>query len=59
MDVRQVKKTAVDLDTNSVFFVVQGNADTPLAYIEEAVAELVEQVKKYCGGQEKIIGKIE
>lgn len=59
LDVRQVKKTAVDLDTNSVFFVVQGNADTPLAYIEEAVAELVEQVKKYCGGQEKIIGKIE
>jgi DNA/RNA-binding domain of Phe-tRNA-synthetase-like protein len=59
LDVRQVKKTAVNEDTTSVFFVVQGNSNTPIDYIRKATAELVEQVKKYCGGKEKIIGIVD
>jgi len=59
LDVRQVKKTKVTVDTSSVFIVVQGNPNTSFVYIEEAVSELVKQIKKYCGGNEKVIGKIE
>jgi len=56
LDVRQVNKTAVNIDTTATFFVVQGNTETPIEYIKNATDDLIDQIKKYCGGKEKIIG---
>jgi DNA/RNA-binding domain of Phe-tRNA-synthetase-like protein len=59
LDVKQCEKTKVTLDTKNVFIVIQGNDNTPFAYIENAVAELIFLIKKYCGGTAKVIGQIE
>lgn len=59
LDVRQINKTKVTVDTTDVFFVVQGNINTPIDYIERATSELTELVKKYCGGEEYILGRVE
>ncbi|MDP4240336.1 MAG: phenylalanine--tRNA ligase beta subunit-related protein [Bacteroidota bacterium] len=47
LDVRQIEKTKVTLDTKNVFIVIQGNANTPFPHIENAVSELVFLIKKY------------
>jgi DNA/RNA-binding domain of Phe-tRNA-synthetase-like protein len=59
LDVRQIDKTKVTLKTKDVFFVVQGNAFTSYSYIEQAATELIQLVKKFCGGQDYLIGGIE
>jgi len=59
LDVRQIEKTKVTLDTKNVFLVVQGNGSTPFPYIENAVKELVQLIKEYCGGTATVIGQIE
>jgi DNA/RNA-binding domain of Phe-tRNA-synthetase-like protein len=59
LDVRQVNKTKVTLNSKDVFFIVQGNANTPFTYIKQAANELIFLVKKYCGGHEYILGQIE
>ncbi len=59
LDVRQIEKTKVTLDTKNVFLVVQGNANTPFPYIEDAVSELLLLIEKYCGGKATVIGQIE
>lgn len=58
LDVRQIAKTKVTLDTKNVFIVVQGNANTPFQYIKDAVLELLFLINKYCGGRAAIIGQI-
>jgi len=58
LDVRQADKTKVTLDTKNIFLVVQGNANTPFPYIENAVSELLLLIKKYCGGESRIIGQV-
>jgi DNA/RNA-binding domain of Phe-tRNA-synthetase-like protein len=58
LEVRQIDKTQVTLDTKNVFFVIQGNEFTPYSYIEEATSELIQLVKKYCGGKDYLIGEI-
>jgi len=58
LDVRQIEKTKVTLGTKNVFLVVQGNANTPFPYIEEAVSELLLLIKKYCNGKAHVIGQI-
>jgi DNA/RNA-binding domain of Phe-tRNA-synthetase-like protein len=58
LDVRQVDKTKVTTDTTDVFFVIQGNENTPFQYIEEATIELTHLIKKYCGGDVSVIGQV-
>jgi DNA/RNA-binding domain of Phe-tRNA-synthetase-like protein len=58
LDVRQIDKTKVTLDTHNVFFVVQGNASTPFPYIEDAVFELIDLVQTYCGGEAYMLSQI-
>jgi DNA/RNA-binding domain of Phe-tRNA-synthetase-like protein len=58
LDVRQIDKTKVTTNTTHVFFVIQGNANTSFPYIKTATEELIYLVKKYCGGQEHIVGQI-
>jgi DNA/RNA-binding domain of Phe-tRNA-synthetase-like protein len=55
MEVIQVEKTKVGLETRDVFYIVQGNAHTPVAEVEQAAAELVALTKRFCGGQERIL----
>lgn len=59
LEVKQCEKTKVTVDTTNVFLIVQGNAHTPYAYIENAVYELIFLIRKYCGGTAKVIGKVE
>jgi len=59
LDVRQIEKTKVTLDTKNIFLVVQGNAITPFPYLEDAVSELVSLIKRYCGGKATVIGQVE
>jgi DNA/RNA-binding domain of Phe-tRNA-synthetase-like protein len=59
LDVRQIDKTKVTLDTRNIFIVVQGNANIAFPYIENAVSELLFLIKRYCGGDVKVVGQIE
>jgi len=56
LDVQQVNKTVVSPDTTDCFFIVQGNSVTTNCYIQNAVYELIDLVKRYCGGQETLLG---
>jgi DNA/RNA-binding domain of Phe-tRNA-synthetase-like protein len=59
LDVKQIDKTKVTLDTKNVFIVVQGNTNTPFPHLENAVSELLFLIKRYCGGEVKVEGQIE
>jgi len=59
LDVKQIDKTKVTLDTKNIFLVVQGNANTPFIYVENAVTELLFLIKRYCGGEAKVVGQVE
>jgi len=59
LDVKQIDKTKVTLDTKNVFIVVQGNINTPFPHLENAVSELLFLIKRYCGGEVKVEGQIE
>lgn len=56
LDVRQVNKSLVALETTDCFFVVQGNAETSFRYIEDASSELIALTKRFCGGYETRLG---
>jgi DNA/RNA-binding domain of Phe-tRNA-synthetase-like protein len=50
LEVRQVEKTKVTLDSTACFYIVQGNANTDQFYIESVAAELIELTTRFCGG---------
>ena len=58
LDVRQVNKSLVAPETTDCFFVVQGNTETSYRYIEDATSELIDLTKKFCGGNETILGYV-
>lgn len=55
LEIRQVKKTAVNEDTTDAFFIVQGNEYTSDDFVKDVSNELIELVTKYCGGEGEII----
>jgi len=55
MEVRQVEKTKVTPESTDCFFVVQGNKQTPPEYILKGGNELIALLKKFCGGEERIL----
>jgi DNA/RNA-binding domain of Phe-tRNA-synthetase-like protein len=55
LEVRQVEKTKVTLETTECFYVVQGNSATSEAVLMTAVGELITLTKKFCGGIERLI----
>ena len=57
LEVRQVEKTKVTLDTTECFYIVQGNANTPSDYIKQTTYELIALTKEFCGGQEEFLYK--
>ena len=50
LEVRQVEKTKVTLETSDCFFIVQGNSSTTKRDIEYATNRLIELVTRFCGG---------
>ena len=52
MEVRQVEKTKITLDTSECFYIVQGSKETPAKYIKSVCEELIFLTKRFCGGEE-------
>lgn len=50
LEVRQVEKTKVTLETTDVFYIVQGNAATDDAALQTAAARVSELTTRFCGG---------
>lgn len=57
LEVRQVEKTKVTLDTKDCFYIIQGNPATSPKDLKAAAENLVELTKRFCGGQEHILYK--
>ena len=55
LEIRQVLKTLVDENTKNVFYIVQGNAETPDELLQNTAAEIIDITTKYCGGKGEII----
>lgn len=50
MEVLQVEKTKVTLDTTAAFYIVQGNMHTPGIAVRAAADELIALTARFCGG---------
>lgn len=55
LEIRQVLKTLVDENTKNVFYIVQGNAETPNELLQKTAAEIIDITTEYCGGKGEII----
>jgi len=55
LEVRQGEQTKITLDTTDCVCIVQGNPATDAAYIKATTEELVALLKRFCGGQERIL----
>lgn len=50
LDSRQVEKTKVTETTTDVFYIIQGNANTPLELLVTGATLLTELTQRFCGG---------
>lgn len=55
LEVKQVEKTKVTLETSECLFILQGNAETEFSYIESTAERLISLTKRFCGGQEGLL----
>jgi DNA/RNA-binding domain of Phe-tRNA-synthetase-like protein len=55
LEVRQVEKTKVTIDTHDCFYIIQGNSATNAEFLENTATRLINLTKKYCGGREQIL----
>ena len=55
LEIRQVSKTAVDENTENIFYIIQGNNATPDALLTETAQKIIALTTKYCGGNGTII----
>jgi DNA/RNA-binding domain of Phe-tRNA-synthetase-like protein len=55
LEVRQVEKTKITLNTSDAFFIVQGNENTSDDYLNLATQDLINLIKENCGGKERFI----
>ena len=55
LEVRQVEKTKVTEDSRNIFYIVQGNSETPDGLLHETAERIVQLTTKYCGGSGEII----
>jgi DNA/RNA-binding domain of Phe-tRNA-synthetase-like protein len=54
LEVRQVEKTKVTLETTDCFFIIQGNLETDDVYLNDAARELGQLLLRFCGGAYRI-----
>ena len=57
LEVRQCERTKISLDTTDGFFIVQGNARTAETCLYEAANELLALIKRFCGGQARMLSE--
>lgn len=55
LETRQVEKTKVTADTKNVFYIVQGNLNTPEPDILNAARNLIDLTTKFCGGKVRFL----
>ncbi len=55
LEVRQVEKTKVILDTTECFYIIQGNTETSADDLRSAASRLIALTKRFCGGTETVI----
>lgn len=55
LEVRQGEQTKITLDTTECVCIVQGNPATESEYIRVATEELIALIKRFCGGQERML----
>ena len=55
LEVRQGEKTRVTPDTTECFYIIQGNAFTPISTIKAATELLIEWTHHFLGGQERLL----
>ena len=55
LEIRQVNKTAVDENATNIFYIVQGNAETPDELLTETAQRIINTTTRYCGGTGHIV----
>jgi DNA/RNA-binding domain of Phe-tRNA-synthetase-like protein len=55
LEVKQVEKTKVTVETTDAFFIVQGNSETHPTYVNDMAGYLIASLKKFCGGREQAL----
>lgn len=55
LEIRQVNKTAVNEDSQNIFYIIQGNAATPDELLKMTAEKIIDTTVKYCGGTGIII----
>ncbi|MCD9186460.1 MAG: hypothetical protein LUM44_08500 [Pyrinomonadaceae bacterium] len=55
LETKQVEKTKVTENSTDCFFIIQGNSATESDYLKSAADELIGLLKKFCGGQPRML----
>ena len=55
LEIRQVDKTKITNRSKNIFYIVQGNKQTPQEYIDEIAQRLIDITTYYCGGEGKLL----
>ena len=57
LEVRQCERTKIALYTTDCFFIVQGNTRTEDAYLHHTANALLALIKRFCGGQARLLSE--
>ena len=58
LEVLQVEPTKITLESKDMFFIIQGNSQTPIDYIETATKNLVDLLTRFCAGEITYLNQI-
>ena len=58
LEVKQVEKTRLSLDTREGLWIVQGNPATTQAQLQAAAERLIQLIQRFCGGQEHLFVQV-
>src|SRR3989344_5849238 len=58
LEVLQVEPTKITLESKDIFFIIQGNSQTPIDYIETATKNLVDLLTRFCAGEITYLNQI-
>ena len=55
LEIRQVEKTKVDETAKNIFYIVQGNDETPDPLLRDTAQRIIDLTTRFCGGTGEII----
>ena len=55
LEIRQVDKTKVDETAKNIFYIVQGNDETPDSLLRDTAQRIIDLTTRFCGGTGEII----